>query len=130
MPVPLPLSRNVTPDGSEPETASAGVGLPVVVTVNVPGLPTVKVVVAALVIVGPALTVSVKFWIAAGLVPVAVKVSAYVPSVPAAGVPLNVAVPSPLSANVTPVGRAAPVRTMAGAGNPVVVTVNVPACRR
>ncbi len=34
--------------------------------------------------------------------------------------------PLPLSTNVTPAGSAAPVRVIAGAGNPVVVTVNVP----
>ena len=44
---------------------------------------------------------------------------------PAAGVPASVAVPSPLSTKVTPVGRA-PVSLSAGVGNPVVVTVNVP----
>ena len=46
---------------------------------------------------------------------------------PAAGVPARVAVPSPLSTKVTPAGSA-PVSVSAGVGNPVVVTVNVPAC--
>ena len=57
---------------------------------------------------------------------VAVKVNAYEPAVPAAGVPLSVPVPLPLSTNVTPAGSATPVRVIAGAGKPVVVTVNVP----
>ena len=47
-------------------------------------------------------------------------------AVPAAGVPASVAVPSPLSTNVTPAGSA-PVSVSAAVGNPVVVTVNVPA---
>ena len=42
---------------------------------------------------------------------------------PAAGVPLSVPVPSPLSVNVTPPGSATPVRVIPGVGNPVVVTV-------
>ena len=45
---------------------------------------------------------------------------------PAAGVPARVAVPSPLSTKVTPVGSA-PVSLSAAVGVPVVVTVNVPA---
>ena len=57
----------------------------------------------------------------------AVKVNAYAPAVPAAGVPLSVPVPSPLSTNVTPPGSATPVRVIAATGDAVVVTVNVPA---
>ena len=45
---------------------------------------------------------------------------------PAAGVPARVAVPLPLSTKVTPEGSA-PVSLSAGVGNPVVVTVKVPA---
>ena len=55
------------------------------------------------------------------------KVNAYAPAVPAAGVPLSVTVPSPLSTNVSPPGSATPVRVMAATGDAVVVTVNVPA---
>ena len=44
---------------------------------------------------------------------------------PGPGVPATVAVPSPLSVKVTPVGRA-PASLSAGAGYAVVVTVNVP----
>jgi hypothetical protein len=48
-----------------------------VVTVNVPGVPTVKVVEAALVIAGGALMVSVKFWTTLPPTPLlTVKVSA------------------------------------------------------
>jgi hypothetical protein len=58
----------------------------VVVTVNVPAVPTVNVVLSALVMAGAWLTVSVKFWVASGVWPLAaVIVSANVPPVPAAG---------------------------------------------
>jgi len=50
-----------------------------------------------------------------------------VPPVPAAGVPLRVPVPFPLSVNATPLGRATPPLVRADAGVPVVVTVNEPA---
>ena len=40
------------PVGSGPACETVGAGKPVVVTVNEPGVPTVKVVVAALVIAG------------------------------------------------------------------------------
>ena len=54
---------------------TAMVGVPTVVTVKLPGDPTVNVVVAALVNVGAPLTVSVKDWTAGGLTPLsAVKV--------------------------------------------------------
>ena len=56
----------------------------------------------------------------------AVKVSAYVPPVPDAGVPPSVPVPFPLSLNVTPLGSA-PVSLSEGVGLPVVVTVKLPA---
>ena len=46
---------------------------------------------------------------------------------PAAGVPARVAVPSPLSVNVTPDGRVPAVTEKAGLGTPVEVTVKVPA---
>ncbi len=48
------------------------------------------------------------------------------PAVPPAGVPLSVAVPLPLSTNVTPLGSA-PVRVSVGVGTPLVVTVKLPA---
>ena len=58
--VPLLLSVKVTPLGRAPVlvmTILAPVGKPVVVTVNVPALPTVKVVLLALVMDGAWLTV-------------------------------------------------------------------------
>ena len=51
--MPLPLSTKVTPEGSVPVSLSAGVGNPVVVTVNVLGRARlVNVVASALVIAG------------------------------------------------------------------------------
>jgi hypothetical protein len=58
--VPFPLSTNATPLGSVPVSLSDGVGAPVVVTVKLPAVPTVNVVVFALVIAGAWFTVSVK----------------------------------------------------------------------
>ena len=52
MAVPSPLSTNVTPVGNAPVSVSAEVGNPVVVTVNVPAVPTANVVLSALVIAG------------------------------------------------------------------------------
>jgi hypothetical protein len=97
--------------------------VPVIVT----GVPTVPAVTDRLVIVGPWVTVSVKFcWAAVPIPLLAVKVRGYVPLVPAAGVPLSVPVPLALAANVTPLGSA-PDSVREGAGVPVVVTVNVAA---
>jgi hypothetical protein len=66
-------------------------------------------------------------WTASGAIPLeAVIVKWYVPAVPGGGVPESVAVPFPLSVNVTPVGSVADPSLRDGAGEPVVVTVNVP----
>ena len=125
--VPSPLSVNVTPEGRVPDSANDGVGEPVAVTVNVPADPVVNVVDAADVMAGAWSTVRTKFWLTDGPTPLAaVMVMGYVPSVPVAGVPDRVAVPFPLSTNVTPVGSG-PLSPMAGVGEPVVVTVNEPA---
>ena len=65
--VPLnnPAAVSVTPDGNVPVLLKVGVGNPVAVTVNVPALPIVKVVFAALVIAGAVpLTVKVKLCVA------------------------------------------------------------------
>ena len=50
--VPLPLSWKVTPLGSEPDSVSVGVGVPVAVTVKLPAVPAVNVVPLALVMEG------------------------------------------------------------------------------
>ena len=49
------------------------------------------------------------------------------PAAPAAGVPDSVAVPSPASVNVTPLGRVPVALSVTVPGPPSVVTVNVPA---
>jgi hypothetical protein len=127
LPLPSPLSANVTPLGSAPVSLRFAAGVPVVETVNVPATPTEKVVLLALVIAGAWSTVSVKACEAGVPTPLlAVKVSGYVPPVPAAGVPINVPVPFALATNVTPLGRT-PASVMEGAGVPVVVTVKFPA---
>src|SRR6266850_42883 len=126
-PVPFPLSTNVTPLGNAPVSLRVGLGVPVAVTVNVPAVPTVNVVLLALVITGAVFTVSVKLCVALLPTPLlAVNVMEYVPAVPDAGVPLSFPVPFPLSVKVTPPGSV-PDSTRLGAGKPVVVTVNVPA---
>jgi hypothetical protein len=55
--VPFPFSLNFIPLGSVPVSVSVGVGVPVVVTVKLPAVPTVNVVLFALVIVGGVVTV-------------------------------------------------------------------------
>ena len=50
--VPFPMSVKVTPLGRVPDSLSAGVGDPVVVTVKLLAVPTVNVVLFALVIAG------------------------------------------------------------------------------
>jgi len=67
VPVPFPLSTNVTPAGSAPVSLNAGAGKPVAVTVNEPAAPVVNVAAAALVTTGAWFTVSVK--LCAALVP-------------------------------------------------------------
>ena len=67
--VPSPLLTKVTPVGSGPISERAAVGLPVVVTVKVPGGPTVNVWLVAEVMAGAASTVRANDWEAAGLMP-------------------------------------------------------------
>ena len=112
--VPLPLSVNVTPVGSvavfvHPAKfvfVKVAVGAPVVVTVKLPAVPVVKVVEVALLIVGatPEI-VNVNFWVALGVSPLAALMQKMMLLVIGDAVVLAiVAVPSPLSVNVTPVG--------------------------
>jgi hypothetical protein len=100
----------------------------VVVTVKLPAVPTTNAVLLALVMAGavpPLLIVKVKLCVAAVPIPLlAVNVIGNVPVVDAAGVSVNVPVPSPLSLNVTPFGSA-PVSLNEGVGFPVVVTVKL-----
>ena len=55
----MPLSMNDTPVGSVPLSVNAAAGKPLVVTVKLLASPTVKVVLAALEMLGAPLTVSV-----------------------------------------------------------------------
>src|SRR5262249_3840319 len=107
VPVPLPLSVKVTPAGSVVGSIKSVVfaGNPgVVVTVKLPGRPTVKVAVLGLVIVGARSMISVNAWTAAGATPLlAVRVSWKLPV--AVGVPLITAVPSLSGVKVRPLGN-------------------------
>ena len=99
------------------------VGWPVAVKVKVPAVPTVKVVAATLLIAAGSVTVRVKACV--GAVPtllVAVKVRAYTPPLPTAGVPLSTPV---VASKVTPVGRV-PDWLKVGVGKPLAVGVKVP----
>ena len=114
---------NVNPTGSVPVSDNVGAGKPVAATVNVPAVPTVNVVLFALILQRLA-TVSKKLWVEFGETPFcAIMVMEYVPPVPAAGVPLITPVPR---LKVTPVGSG-PVSLNVGFGDPVAVTMNDPA---
>jgi hypothetical protein len=117
----------VTPLGSLPEVRlNNGAGNPVAATVNDPDVPTVNVVLFALVKAGTISTASPNVWAAFVPTPLfAVIVRSYIPTLAAPNpvVVLIVAVPFPLSVNVTPAGNV-PLSVSAGAGNPVAVTVN------
>ena len=90
--VPLPLFTNVTPDGRAPDFVMVGAGVPAVVIVNVPTVPTLNAVLAALVMAGPGLAVRVKVCVALGDMPLlAVMVRLEVPF--AEAVPASVALP-------------------------------------
>ena len=115
---------NVMPAGSAPWRVIVGVGVPVAVTVKVPATPAVKIVDAALVIMRlPLITVSVSDCTTLPLLLVAVIFTENVPTLAAVMVPTIVAVPSPLSVNVTPAGNS-PDSVSDGAGYPSVVSVN------
>ncbi len=58
--MPFPLSTKVVPAGSAPVMPTTASGVPIVVTVNVPAMPTTNVVVSALVMSAPCCTLSVK----------------------------------------------------------------------
>src|ERR1700722_15276492 len=95
------------------------VGRPVVVTVKVPGVCSVKVVLLADVNPGAASTVRVNDWVA-GLPTelLAVIVMGETPLLPTAGVPARVAVPLPLLVRLTPLGKLPDSVMLAGVGRP------------
>ena len=90
-----------------------------VVTGKLKAVPTLAVYEPALVTAGIWSMVSVNPWVTVPAALVAVTERSNTPA--RAGVPARVAVPLPLSTNVTPVGRA-PVSSRAGSGVPVAVT--------
>jgi hypothetical protein len=114
----------VTPAGKVPDSLRVSAGNPLAVTVKLLALPTVNAALLALVIAGAWSIVSVKLCVAAEPTPLeAVIVRLYAPAVPAAGVPLS----TPVDAlKVTPVGNA-PDSLKVGAGDPLAVTVKLPA---
>src|ERR1700691_617841 len=122
----VPLSTsvaalNVTPLGSVPVSLSVGVGEPVAVTVNVPAVPTTKLVLFALVIAGALPTVSVN--VCTALLPtplLAVNVILNGLPVVDVGVPLS----TPF-VKLTPLGSA-PDPVIVGAGTPRAVGVKLP----
>src|SRR5205085_7199990 len=82
---------NVTPVGRTPLSVNVGAGKPVAVGLNVPGVPTVKMVLAADVNAGASLTVNVNVCGAdEPTLFVAVNVIEYVFPVPAFGVPESI----------------------------------------
>ena len=127
--VPSPLSVKVTPSGRAPASVSDGVGAPVAATLNDPSVPTVNVTLFPLVMAGAdvmAFTVNVNVCCALGETPLlAIKVMLNGLPTAEEGVPLSVAVPSPLSLKFTPAGRV-PVAASNGTGRPVVVTLKDP----
>src|SRR5438132_3352738 len=120
---------NVSPLSVDTCHCRVGMGKPLAAALNEAVAPAQTVwFVAGVVMAGASLTVNVKF--CTGELPtvfVAVNVIAYVLPVPAAGVPESVPVPFPLSPKLTPLGSETPPRAIDGAGEPDVVTVNVPA---
>src|SRR5262245_28286575 len=118
-----PAADSVRPGGSVPAvTLTVGAGKPVIVTWNVvPGVFSLKVAVFALVIAGGALTRTVKFCVASGVVPLdAFSVTGKDPLW--VGVPDN----NPADDSVRPVGSVPLVTVIVGAGKMFVVTWNVP----
>ncbi len=126
--VPSPLSTKDSPSGSVPVALRDACGKPVVVIVVDPARPTTNVASPSLVIAGASRLVTHSCWVAVPAAFCARTVSSLIPD--AVGVPEIVAVPSPLSTNVRPAGTVPAVIVSAGAGTPVVLTVNEPAAPR
>ena len=117
----------VTPLGRAPVLLKVGAGKPVAVTVKVPAVPTVKVVVLAEVMAGAVRsTVRVKDWVAAVPDPVAGRHGDRVGAA-GAGCWGSGQDAGSWRSSVTPVGQRRLSRVKVGAGEPVAVTVKVPA---
>src|ERR1035441_4459957 len=115
--VPSPLSVKDRPPGSRPDSARAGAGYPVARTVRLRAAPTSTLIVRIYLMAGALVTVRVNAWVAVPCLFLAVRISRYTPAAAFAGVPEIVAMPSPLSANLTPEGSR-PVLVILGAGSP------------
>src|SRR5262245_7023927 len=96
----------LTPDGRAPTAYRLAAGKPAVVTVKLLAAPGTNVAALPLVTAGASLTRSTSVCTCFAAPFDAVIAMVYVPPVPGAGAPARVAVPSPLSANVSPLGRA------------------------
>src|SRR5258708_36805064 len=91
VPLSTPAEVNVTPLGRVPVSLKVTVvGKPEAVTVKVPALPTLNVVLLALVMAGAWFTVRVKFWGPFGSIPLlGVRSVGEAPPVPAPGGPVT-----------------------------------------
>ena len=113
----------LTPLGSVPLTLRVGAGVPVAVTWNAPALPTLNVVASAEVMLETSRTSRLTGRLAALPMPFAApRVTAYVPLVPASGVPEMAPV---AESKERPAGKL-PSRLNVGTGKPPVVIVYVP----
>jgi hypothetical protein len=74
VPLSTPAEDKVTPLGRVPLSLNVGAGKPVAVTVKEPAVPTLNVVLLALVIAGAWFTVKVKFCVALGVTPLLVVI--------------------------------------------------------
>ncbi len=113
--VPSPLSWKLTPAGSVPLSLMAAVVYAFVVMPMLNGVPSASVVFGIFVIFGALVIARLNGWVPVPALLLAVSVIGYTPMAPLVGVPEIVAVPLPLSAKVTPAGRA-PLLVSFGAG--------------
>ena len=123
VPVPLPLSWKDAQAGRL-AAFSIGNGKPVVATVNDRGTPTAMLALAALVKTAFWSMVIVTACVVRELAPLlAVMTYCAVPPVPAAGVPVMVAMPVPLSVNTSPEGSFGLIVNVVLLGVPAVVEI-------
>ena len=105
--VPLPRSVKPSPGGRFPALLREAPGKPDVVIKNVENVPSWKVAVGGLTNTGVCSTL--RFKVSVLVAPLLAWIKIWkMPPLPITGVPLMVAVPLPLSVNVSPAGRVAP----------------------
>lgn len=78
--VPFPLSVNVRPLGSDPDSATAGAGYPVARIISRSGTPTLSLLLRISLMAGALVTVRVNAWVAVPFAFVAARVSGYTPA--------------------------------------------------